>query len=57
MDDGDDDDLTDEQAMKEAEKMMQSLLGSMAKDSGEGDFFAEMMKNMKNLKIKKECAL
>jgi hypothetical protein len=48
MEDGeDDDDMTDEQAMKEAEKMMQGLFGSMAKGEGEDDFMKEMLKNMR----------
>jgi len=48
MEDGDDDDdMTDEQAMKEAEKMMQGLFGSMAKGEGEDDFMKEMLKSMR----------
>jgi hypothetical protein len=47
MEDGDDDDMTDDQAMKEAEKMMHGLFGSMAKEGGEDDFMKEMLKNMR----------
>jgi len=48
MEDGDDDDdMTDEQAMKEAEKMMQGLFGSMAKGGGEDEFMKEMLKSMR----------
>lgn len=44
---GEDDDMTDDQAMKEAEKMMHGLFGSMAKEGGEDDFMKEMLKNMR----------